>query len=128
MLTNARAQATLPARDLQRAASFYEGKLGLKRAAQQPPAGPGGVVYECGGTTFSVIQSTGSPSGTHTQMVWFIHDLSAEVDELRAKGVAFEEYDLPNLKTHNGIAESPDARVAWFKDTEGNLLALIQVL
>jgi catechol 2,3-dioxygenase-like lactoylglutathione lyase family enzyme len=130
MLTNRAAQATLPSGDLQRAARFYEEKLGLRRAAEQPPpgVGPGGIVYECGGSRFSVIASNGAPSGTHTQLAWFVDDVVAEVTELKAKGVTFEEYDLPMLKTVDGIAESRGAKAAWFKDTDGNLLALIEVL
>jgi catechol 2,3-dioxygenase-like lactoylglutathione lyase family enzyme len=130
LLTNTPCQATLPASDLQRASAFYEGKLGLNRATEQAPAGvgPGAVIYECGGSRFSVTQSSGAPSGTHTQLAWFVDDLVAQVEELRSKGVAFEEYDQPMFKTVGGIVEAPGVKAAWFKDTEGNLLGLVQVL
>jgi catechol 2,3-dioxygenase-like lactoylglutathione lyase family enzyme len=131
MLADAIAQATLPSSSLQRSSAFYEGKLGLTRARDQPPPDvrPSSVLYQCReGTRFAVIESSGAPSGSHTQLAFFVDDLAAEVRDLKAKGVAFEEYDLPGIKTVDGVAESPSAKVGWFKDPDGNLLAVIQVL
>jgi hypothetical protein len=82
-----------------------------------------------------LFESRGAASGEHTQMAWQVDDIEAVVTELRKRGVVFEEYDLPGLKTINGIAEvsgnypssgGMDERGAWFRDCEGNLLAVGQ--
>ena len=85
----------------------------------------GGLLFELSdGTGFAVFQSTGKPSGTHTQMALEVPDLDAAVKDLRARGLKFEEYDSPGLKTVNGIADIAGTKVAWFKDSEGNLIAI----
>ncbi|MGH2753640.1 MAG: VOC family protein [Actinomycetota bacterium] len=123
MLSEARVQATLPAQDLDRARSFYADKLGLKPVEESPA----GLIYECGeGTRFLVFPSSGMPSGDHTQMGFGVTDITAEVEDLRADGVVFEEYDFPGMKTVNGIAEVGGDMGAWFKDSEGNLIAVFQ--
>jgi hypothetical protein len=63
-----------------------------------------------------------------SQAFWQVDDVEADVAELRARGVIFEEYDFPGLKTLNGVAMAGDAKAAWFKDSEGNILAVIQAL
>ena len=120
----------LPAKDLDRARRFYSEKLGLEPVEERP----GGLRYHCGGCHFALYESAGSASGTHTQMAWEVSDIEAFVGALRARGVVFEEYDLPGLKTANGIAEiegnypskGDGERGAWFRDSEGNLLGLGQ--
>lgn len=120
MLDRADVYATIPAQDLDRARSFYADKLGLKPEEERPE----GLRYRCGKGAFLLFQSTGEPSGTHTQLGWDVDDLEAAVSELRESGVVFEEYDMPGFKTVNGIAEIAGEKGAWFKDSEGNLLAL----
>jgi catechol 2,3-dioxygenase-like lactoylglutathione lyase family enzyme len=130
MLKDSPAATRLPARDLERARAFYAEKLGLEPIEERP----GGLLYECGGTRFGVFQSVGAPSGDHTQMGWQVDDLEAVVGELRARGVVFEEYDLPDFRTVNGIVEiegnypsiGVGERAAWFRDSEGNLLGIGQ--
>ena len=118
----ARAAATLPAQDLDRAKAWYAEKLGLTPIGFDPL---GGALYELsGGTGFLLFQSSGQPSGTHTQMSLEAEDFDSALGDLRAKGVEFEDYDTPGLKTVNGVAEIEDLKAAWFKDSEGNLLAL----
>jgi catechol 2,3-dioxygenase-like lactoylglutathione lyase family enzyme len=120
----------LPAQDLERARSFYSDNLGLEPVEERE----GGLRYECGGVYFALFESTGRPSGSHTQMGWEVDDIDAVVTELRERGVAFEHYDLPGLKTVDGIAtidgnypsRGVGERGAWFYDSEGNLLALGQ--
>jgi catechol 2,3-dioxygenase-like lactoylglutathione lyase family enzyme len=112
--------ATLPAKDLERAKSFYADKLGLKPTEE----GPEGITYRLGNSAFTLFESTGAPSGDHTQLGIEVDDLEAAVEELRGRGLVFEEYDLPGFKTVNGIAEIEGERGAWFKDSEGNLLAI----
>ena len=123
-LTEARTHATLPVQDLARARSFYEDKLGFTPDVETP----GGVFYNAGaGSRFLIFPSQGASAGTHTQAGWAVADIEAEVAELRSRGVVFEEYDFPSLKTTDGIASVPAGRAAWFKDTEGNMHGLIQL-
>lgn len=120
MLSNSKVYATIPAQDLERAKSFYADKLELKPSEERPE----GLLYECGGGQFMLFPTHGQPSGTHTQLGWDVEDLEGVVAKLRENGVKFEEYDLPGLKTVDGIAEIAGERGAWFKDSEGNLLAI----
>jgi catechol 2,3-dioxygenase-like lactoylglutathione lyase family enzyme len=101
MLQSSPVSTRLPAQDLARARRFYSEKLGLDAVEERP----GGLLYRCGGTTFALFTSSGRSSGTHTQMGWEVTDIEATVATLRARGVVFEEYDLPGLKTVNGIAD-----------------------
>ncbi|MDQ3954939.1 MAG: VOC family protein [Actinomycetota bacterium] len=114
--------ATIPAQDLERAKAFYADKLGLKPDEERPE----GLRYVCGQGHFLLFKSSGEPSGAHTQLGFDVADLEAVVAQLRDNGVEFEEYDLPGLKTENGIAEIDGEKSAWFKDSEGNLLAVGQ--
>ena len=125
MLTKAPIVPYIPASDIPRARRFYEEQVGL--VAREETAG--GVVYECaGGSWIFLYQSEGAGTSRASQAFWQVQDVEAEVRELQARGVRFEEYDSPGLKTVNGIADMGDARGAWFKDTEGNIMALIQTL
>lgn len=122
--------ARLPAQDLERARRWYAEKLGLEPAEERE----GGLRYQCAGVSFALFQSTGAPSGAHTQMGWEVPDIDAAVAELRARGVVFEEYDIPGLETAGGIADiegnypskGTGERAAWFHDSEGNLLGIGQ--
>ena|SRR2546426_6147490 len=126
-----RVATRLPAQDLGRARRFYAEKLGLEPADERS----GGLLYRCQGGEFALFQSAGEPSGTHTQMALEVDDLAATVRALRERGVVFEEYDFPGLRTVDAIAEvegnypskgATAERAAWFRDSEGNLLALGQ--
>jgi catechol 2,3-dioxygenase-like lactoylglutathione lyase family enzyme len=101
MLTNAKVATRLPAKDLNRARAFYSEKLGLEPVEQRE----GGLRYVCAAGEFAIFISIGSQFGAHTQMGWEVEDIEATVRELRMRGVEFEEYDLPGLKTVDGIAE-----------------------
>jgi catechol 2,3-dioxygenase-like lactoylglutathione lyase family enzyme len=131
MLKRGRVATRIPARDLQRARSFYADKLGLEPNEERP----GGLLYHCGEGEFALFESSGAASGDHTQMAWEVEDIEASVATLRARGVVFEEYDLAGLKTVNGIAEvagnypskgGVGELAAWFRDSEGNLLGIGQ--
>jgi predicted enzyme related to lactoylglutathione lyase len=114
-------KAALPVEDLARAKAFYEQKLGLTPAREVE----GALFYEGpGGSGFLLFPTGGRPSGHHTQMAWFVADIAASVAELKRRGVRFEEYDVPGLKTIGGIADLGYEKSAWFRDSEGNLLAL----
>jgi catechol 2,3-dioxygenase-like lactoylglutathione lyase family enzyme len=123
MLSECPIHAALPATDVERARRFYADKLGLTPESE----GPDGLFYRCGGGTwFLVFPSGGTASGTHTQMTWNTPDIEATVAELKARGVVFEEYDTPEVKTIDGVATLGQSKGAWFKDSEGNTLALGQ--
>jgi catechol 2,3-dioxygenase-like lactoylglutathione lyase family enzyme len=125
MLADCPIHATLPAADLERAKRFYTEKLGLSPESEAP----GGIFYRCGaGTKFLVFPAGGTASGTHTQMGWTVDDIEAEVADLKARGVVFEEYDSPYLKTVDSVALAGPIKAAWFKDSEGNLLGLVQFI
>jgi predicted enzyme related to lactoylglutathione lyase len=124
VLSSARINATLPAADLDRARRFYEETLGFAPADVQP----GGVRYEAaGGARFLVFPSSGRASGSHTQIGFQVDDIATEVAELRSRGVVFETYDMPGFDRQTMIATFPTLRSAWFKDTEGNLIGLVQL-
>lgn len=123
MLKITDSNATLPAQDIQRARKFYEQKLGLTPEAVTPD---GGAIYRTGTTGFTVFPSQGTASGDHTQIALIVADVTSTVAELKKSGVKFEEYDLPGFKSEGGIVGMGDEKGAWFKDTEGNLLGLIQ--
>ena len=131
MLDRSRTATRLPASDLERARAFYAEKLGLEPSEERP----GGLLYRGAETHFALFESAGAPSGEHTQMAWEVDDIEAAVAELRGRGLVFEEYDVPGLRTVDGIAEvagnypskgAIGERAAWFRDSEGNLLALGQ--
>lgn len=122
MLKDRRTQTTLPVADMARARAFYADKLGLTPTWEVPT----GIIYECGeGTRFVLSPMTAKPAG-HTQMSFVVQDLVAEVKELKSRGVVFEEYDTPGAKTVDSIADRGALKAAWFKDTEGNTIGVIQ--
>ena len=123
MLTNALAVvATLPAHDLARARAFYETTLGLSLDEMMPPTDDG-VLYTINNHSFMVYR-TEAPRGGTTMASFLVKNLAAEIAELEGRGVLFEDYDLPGLKTVNHVFEAPGMKVAWFKDSEGNILGL----
>jgi catechol 2,3-dioxygenase-like lactoylglutathione lyase family enzyme len=133
MLQKSHVATRLPAQDLARARRFYAEKLGLEPTEERP----GGLRYQCAGGWFALFESAGASSGSHTQMAFDVDDIEAAVKELRRRGVVFEEYDSPALKTVDGIATvqgnypskgGAGERGAWFKDSEGNLLSIGQSL
>ena len=117
--------AYIPANDVARARAFYEQKIGL--APKEETAG--GVVYEFGEHTACFLYPTPN-AGTSkaSQAFWQVDDIEREVAELKARGVKFEDYDMPGEKSENGIVTAGGAKAAWFKDSEGNILALVQSL
>jgi predicted enzyme related to lactoylglutathione lyase len=123
MLQNFPMYSYIPARDVARARRFYEDKVGLK--PKQEIAG--GVVYEFGkGTACFLYPTQNAGTSKASQAFWQVEDIEREVAELRKRGVRFEEYDTPEMKTTNSIFTGGGAKAAWFKDSEGNILAVIQ--
>ena len=123
MLKDARIVPYIPVANVARARKFYEEKIGLRAREEYA----GGVIYECGdGSWVFMYPSPGAGTSRASTAFWAVDDVEAEVAALRARGVVFEEYDMPGLKTKNGIASAGGAKTAWFKDTEGNILAISQ--
>jgi catechol 2,3-dioxygenase-like lactoylglutathione lyase family enzyme len=122
MLSKYPIHATLPATDLRRATAFYVEKLGFTPGSEEP----GGTFFTSGGTRFLLFPSQGSASGTHTQAGWAVDDIDAEVSDLKSRGVVFEEYDRPGFESANSVVTTGNVRAAWFRDSEGNLLGLVQ--
>ena len=123
MLTGAPIMAIVPTTDLARAKAFYGEILGLVDAKVSTP-GPQ-VVYRCGGNTLlEVYERPTAGDAQHTLASWEVSDLRAAVDQLRDRGVRFEQYDLPEVKTEDGISTTGDLQEAWFRDPDGNILRI----
>ena len=123
MLSNTTIVPYIPVADLARARKFYEEKVGLKAKGVYA----GGVIYECGkGSWVFMYPSAGAGTSKASTTFWEVGDVGTEVRELKARGVVFEGYDMPGIKTVNSIATGGGAKTAWFKDSEGNILAVSQ--
>jgi catechol 2,3-dioxygenase-like lactoylglutathione lyase family enzyme len=116
--------ANIPVADLDRARALYEGVLGMHpwRIDERIHE----VVYEAGPARFAVYVSAGAGKSEHTIGTFVVKDMDPIVAGLRERGVDFIDYDLPGLKTEDGLASFGYDRVAWFKDPDGNILALTQ--
>jgi predicted enzyme related to lactoylglutathione lyase len=114
--------AYIPAKDVARARKFYEGKVGLKPSQEIA----GGVVYEFGkGTACFLYPTPNAGTSQASQAFWQVEDVEREKAELESRGVTFERYDLPGVD-EKGIVTGGGAKAAWFKDSEGNIMAIIQ--
>jgi catechol 2,3-dioxygenase-like lactoylglutathione lyase family enzyme len=123
MLENSKAVATIAVRDTTTARRFYEGALGLKPL---PSPQKGVLTYESGNSRVLVYQSPYAGTNQATSATFVVGDgLDRTVDALKAKGVRFEHYDLPDTTLKGDIHESGSTRVAWFKDPDGNILSLV---
>lgn len=113
--------ATVAASDLERAKSWYREKLELAPEIDEPT----GAWYRFAGDTWLLVYHTPS-AGTaqNTQAGWAVSDIESVVEDLRTRGVAFEDYDFGEMKTVNGVLETPAGKSAWFKDSEGNIFEL----
>jgi predicted enzyme related to lactoylglutathione lyase len=115
--------AYIPAKDLDRARQFYEQKVGLKPAQEIN----GGVAYEfANGTACFLYPTPNAGTSQASQAFWQVDDVDALIVQLKARGVVFEDYDMPGERSPQGAITAGGAKAAWFKDSEGNILALIQ--
>jgi catechol 2,3-dioxygenase-like lactoylglutathione lyase family enzyme len=131
MLKDGKVATRIPVQDLQRAKKFYAEKLGLEPSEERP----GGLLYRHASGEFALFESAGTASGDHTQMGWEVEDIEATVEQLRTRGLVFEEYEFPGLRTVNGITEivgnypskgGVGEKAAWFRDIDGNLFGIGQ--
>ncbi len=124
MLKTSPILAYIPVSNVSRARKFYEETVGLNPKEEYA----GGVIYECGGAEAFLYPTTNAGTSKASQAFWRVADVEAEVAVLKARGVKFEEYDIPGVNMKNSIATGGGAKTAWFKDTEGNILAISQRL
>jgi catechol 2,3-dioxygenase-like lactoylglutathione lyase family enzyme len=123
MLTDARVEATIPTLELKVAREFYEGPLGLRPAGAIAPEVD--MIYECGqGTWLMIYEHSVMTPAAHTVAHFIVKDVRATVRELRARGVEFDEYDLPELRTVDGVAKVRGVDFAWFKDPDRNVIGI----
>jgi predicted enzyme related to lactoylglutathione lyase len=116
--------AYIPAKDMARARRFYEEKVGLEPG---PQVG-GGVTYEFAkGTACFLYQTPNAGTSKASQAFWQVHDIARLVAELKGRGVKFEDYgEMPGMKREQEVYSGGGAKAAWFKDSEGNTMALIE--
>ena len=123
MFADREATVMVPATDVERAKSWYGEKLGLKSIRTEEE----GATYRlAGGAPMFLYKSDYAGTAKHTLISFKSMDLKADMQALRAKGLAFIDYDLPNLKTVDGIAEFGPVKTAWVHDSEGNILGFME--
>lgn len=124
MLGDSAVHPVLLSKDLEQTRAFYHDKLGLEILVEYEHA----IHFRCGGGTKIVVsKSTTGTADSQTQIGWEVPDLRRELDELRSRGVTIEDYDLPDLKTVDGIADVGFAWMAWIIDPGKNALAILEV-
>lgn len=124
MLRDSDAIATLAVRDLPTAARFYEERLGFQPAPGEQDMGV--RMYRSGKSLVMVYESQFAGTNQATAVNWFVPDLQRLVGELRSKGITFEHYDFPGMTLEGDVHVMGDIRAAWFKDPDGNILALME--
>lgn len=121
MLNRSEVHANIPASDLKRAKTFYTETLGLKPSAENEYA----ITFPTpAGSWFQVYETSYAGTGKHTVAQWEVDDIEEAVRQLTARGVEFEEYELPGVEWNGSIASIPGGRTAWFRDSEGNVMCL----
>ena len=124
-MLNAQPEPVIPVTDLERAISFYTDKVGLEEEQRyEVPAENPMVRLRSGNGTVVVYKSVGAGEARQTLAAFVVDDIESAVAELRERGVTFEEYDMGDIKTENGIARIGNTAGAWFKDPDGNILGL----
>jgi catechol 2,3-dioxygenase-like lactoylglutathione lyase family enzyme len=119
-LSDGRVATRIPVQDLARAKAWYSEKLGLDPEEERP----GGARYECAGGGFTLFESEGAASGTHTQMAWEVDDFEATIEELKARGVSFDEFGITEVPGHYPSKQARGEKAAWFRDSEGNVFGI----
>ncbi|MER7518475.1 VOC family protein [Streptomyces sp. NPDC126499] len=122
MLADSPVAAIIPAKDLDRAKRFYTETLGFTLTKESPED----TRLEGGGSILGLYETPYGGQAQHTLASFKVDDLDASMSELREKGVTFEQYDLPDLKTVDGVVETDTLRGSWFKDSEGNILCMME--
>ena len=128
MIGTTGAIAIVPVSNLERGIAFYTEKLGLELEQQNESLPQNREArFRVGPTKFGIYESVGAGQSRHTLASFEVEDIEATAADLRARGLTFEEFDMPGLKTENGIADIGHEKAAWFKDADGNILAIAQL-
>ena len=122
MLATTDAIATIAVKNIETARKFYEGTLGLKQTRSDEPGVQG---YQSGNASVLVYQSQFAGTNKATAVTWAVQDLEGTIKDLKAKGVRFEHYDLPGVTRKGDVHGTGKTKAAWFKDPDGNILALV---
>ena len=122
MLTKSSLTASAPIADIEKTRKFYRDMLGLK----ERHADETGILFEAGKGTSIYLYKRGPTKADHTVASFSVEDMEKEVKDLKSRGVEFEDYDMPGMKTVDGIATWGEDKAAWFKDPDGNILGLFQ--
>jgi catechol 2,3-dioxygenase-like lactoylglutathione lyase family enzyme len=123
MLSDKEAAATIAVKNIEVARKFYEGTLGLK---PDPTEEPGVIVCKSGNSKVLIYESEYAGTNKATAATWTVgEDIKGVVQDLKSKGVAFEHYDFPDTTREGDVHVSGNTKVAWFKDPDGNILALV---
>ena len=120
-LTKSQVTCMLPVKDLARARSFYEDHLQLAPLGQRPD---GKFVYRSGATEIALFPKPEGTKAEHTALSFRVDDIDAAIAALKARGVEFDDYDLPGFKTVEHVCVLGSEKAAWFRDPEGNILCL----
>ena len=124
MLGHYPVHVVLLSRDLAETRALHYDRLGLETLDENEAA----ITFRFGGeSSIAVTMSTVGSADEQTQAGWFVPDLAAEIAELRSKGVEIQEYDTPELKTVDGVADLGFALAAWIVDPHGNALGIMQL-
>lgn len=121
MLGSEDAIATVAVKNLQTAAQFYEGKLGLRKVGEEMQV----LVYQSGKSSIMVYQSQFAGTNQATAVTWQVDDVDGAVRALKEKGIAFERYEFPDAKHEGDVHVFGKIRNAWFKDPDGNILSIV---
>jgi catechol 2,3-dioxygenase-like lactoylglutathione lyase family enzyme len=125
VLKDHKTHATIPVTNLEKARAYYTQTLRLTETVLETA---GAVMLSTGsGTRVTIYETPNTQRGGHTQVGFAVDDIDAEIADLKARGVVFEEYDLPGLKTENSVAEYEGNKAAWFKDPDNNIIGLVQL-
>jgi catechol 2,3-dioxygenase-like lactoylglutathione lyase family enzyme len=122
MLKDTEAMATIAVKKINDAKNFYEGVLGFKPTGEDHE---GVVAYDSGGLKLFVYESEYAGTNKATAATWVVDDVDGTVKTLKGRGVGFEHYDFPETKLEGDVHVSGRMRAAWFKDPDGNILAIV---
>ena len=125
MLSQSQVTCMLPVKDLSRARSFYEERLGLEPHGLRPD---GRFIYRCGGTEVALFPKAEGTKAEHTALSFKVNNISDAITKLKARGVKFADYDFPGFKTIDHVCVLGSEKAAWFEDTEGNTCACTRTL
>ena len=124
MLDRFTPHTTLPVSDMERAKAWYAEKLGMKPVSEDP----GGAWYESGGVSFALFPTQYAGTAQNTAMEWSVEDIQAVVTDLKERGVVFDHYDMEGMTWEGDVAVMGPYKGCWFKDSEGNILAMTEVV